>query len=107
MRRLTLIFLFVTIYSAPMSFDDFRICQRGDEYRVWVYLKDKTGSEPIGLIEKTLLRRERNGLGESPLWLDLSVSNKYVNMLQETGANVLHKSRWLNAVSVLAARSEL
>ena len=107
MRRLTLIFLFVTIYSAPMSFDDFRIGQRGDEYRVWVYLKDKTGSEPIGLIEKTLLRRERNGLGESPLWLDLSVSNKYVNMLQETGANVLHKSRWLNAVSVLATRSEL
>jgi len=107
MRRLTLIFLFVTIYSAPMSFDDFRIGQRGDEYRVWVYLKDKTGSEPIGLIEKTLLRRERNGLGESPLWLDLSVSNKYVNLLQETGANVLHKSRWLNAVSVLAARSEL
>ena len=90
-----------------MSFDDFRIGQRGDEYRVWVYLKDKTGSEPIGLIEKTLLRRERNGLGESPLWLDLSVSNKYVNMLQETGANVLHKSRWLNAVSVLATRSEL
>ena len=74
MRRLTLIFLFVTIYSAPMSFDDFRIGQRGDEYRVWVYLKDKTGSEPIGLIEKTLLRRERNGLGESPLWLDLSLS---------------------------------
>ena len=107
MRRITLIFLFVTIYSAPMSFDDFRIGQRGDEYRVWVYLKDKTGSEPIGLIEKTLLRRERNGLGESPLWLDLSVSNKYVNMLQETGANVLHKSRWLNAVSVLATRSEL
>ena len=107
MRKLTLIFLVVTIYSAPMSFDDFRISQRGDEYRVWVYLKDKTGSEPIGLIEKTLLRRERNGLGESPLWLDLSVSNKYVNMLQETGANVLHKSRWLNAVSVLATRSEL
>ena len=107
MRKLTLIFLFVTIYSAPMSFDDLQIGQRGDEYRVWVYLKDKTGSEPIGLIEKTLLRRERNGLGESPLWLDLSVSNKYVNMLQETGANVLHKSRWLNAVSVLATRSEL
>ena len=107
MRKLTLIFLVVTIYSEPMSFDDFRIGQRGDEYRVWVYLKDKTGSEPIGLIEKTLLRRERNGLGESPLWLDLSVSNKYVNMLQETGANVLHKSRWLNAVSVLATRSEL
>lgn len=107
MRRLTLIFLFVTIYSAPMSFDDFRIGQRGDEYRVWVYLKDKTGSEPIGLSEKTMLRRERNGLGKSPVWLDLSVSNEYVNMLQETGANVLHKSRWLNAVSVLATRSEL
>ena len=107
MRRLTLIFLFVTIYSAPMSFDDFRIGQRGDEYRVWVYLKDKTGSEPIGLSEKTMLRRERNGLGESPVWLDLSVSNEYVSILQETGANVLHKSRWLNAVSVLATRSEL
>ena len=107
MRKLTLIFLFVTIYSAPMSFDDFRIGQRGDEYRVWVYLKDKTGSEPIGLSEKTMLRRERNGLGESPVWLDLSVSNEYVSMLQETGANVLHKSRWLNAVSVLATRSEL
>tara|TARA_B100000408_G_scaffold17117_1_gene11703 strand:+ start:343 stop:2001 length:1659 start_codon:yes stop_codon:yes gene_type:complete len=107
MRKLTLIFLFVTIYSAPMSFDDFRIGQRGDEYRVWVYLKDKTGSEPIGLSEKTMLRRERNGLGKSLVWLDLSVSNEYVNMLQETGANVLHKSRWLNAVSVLATRSEL
>ena len=107
MRKLTLIFLFVTIYSAPMSFDDFRIGQRGDKYRVWVYLKDKTGSEPIGLSEKTMLRRERNGLGKSLVWLDLSVSNEYVNMLQETGANVLHKSRWLNAVSVLATRSEL
>ena len=107
MRKLTLIFLFVTIYSAPMSFDDFRIGQRGDEYRVWVYLKDKTGSEPIGMSEKTMLRRERNGLGKSLVWLDLSVSNEYVNRLQETGANVLHKSRWLNAVSVLATRSEL
>ena len=107
MRKLTLIFLVVTIYSAPMSFDDFRISQRGDEYRVWVYLKDKTGSEPIGLSEKTMLRRERNGLGKSPVWLDLSVSNEYVSILQETGANVLHKSRWLNAVSVLATRSEL
>ena len=107
MRRITLIFLFVTIYSAPMSFDDFQIGQRGNEYRVWVYLKDKTGSEPIGLSEKTMLRRERNGLGKSPVWLDLSVSNEYVSMIQETGANVLHKSRWLNAVSVLATRSEL
>ena len=107
MRRLTLIFLFVTIYSAPMSLDDFQIGQRGDEYRVWVYLKDKTGSEAIGLNKKTLLRRERNGLSESPVWLDLSVSNEYVSMLQETGAHLLHKSRWLNAVSVLATRSEL
>ena len=107
MRRLTLIFLFVTIYSAPMSLDDFQIGQRGDEYRVWVYLKDKTGSEAIGLSKKTLLRRERNSLGESPVWLDLSVSNEYVSIIQETGANVLHKSRWLNAVSVLATRSEL
>ena len=107
MRGITLIFLFVTIYSAPMSFDDFQIGQRGDEYRVWVYLKDKTGSEAVGLSEKTMLRRERNSLGESPVWLDLSVSNEYVSMIQETGANVLHKSRWLNAVSVLATRSEL
>ena len=107
MRRITLIFLFVTIYSAPMSFDYFQIGQRGNEYRVWVYLKDKTGSEAVGLSEKTMLRRERNSLGESPVWLDLSVSNEYVSMIQETGANVLHKSRWLNAVSVLATRSEL
>ena len=107
MRRITPIFLFVMIYSAPMSLYDFQIGQRGDEYRVWVYLKDKTESKPIGLSDKTILRRERNGLGASPLWLDLCVSNEYVSILQETGAHILHKSRWLNAVSVLATRSEL
>ena len=107
MRKIAFIFLFALLFSAPADLDRFHIGQRGEKYRAWVYLIDKIGAESIRLSEKTLLRRGRTGLDISPLWLDLSVSPKYVKMIQETGANILHHSRWLNAVSVLATESEL
>lgn len=89
------------------------------EVRVWVFFADKGGAARKGAqaalaeLEQTFneralarrqLRRTRPGVVDE---LDLPVASAYVNAVAATGARVRVRSRWLNAVSVIATREQI
>ncbi len=83
--------------------------------RAWVYFADKGQDLPARLaaLEKTLTpestkRRLRNRPQEHLVdEFDLPVRDEYARQVAAAGADLLHRSRWLNAVSVLANREQL
>jgi len=94
-----------------------RFLQSGtsESARVWVYFRDhgeRFPTEPVGMVDATPLaprsleRRMRRGgavLDEH----DLPVSAPYIRTLAATGCRIRHASRYLNAVSIEAARYEI
>ncbi len=87
-----------------------------DSLKVWVFFADKklangSLSKAIALPAKTLKRRElRGSLRSNPdkmQWLDREVSSDYETSVLATGARLRQKSRWLNAISVIATPAQL
>jgi hypothetical protein len=89
------------------------------EPRYWVYLADKGYQDPAaerGAIERLVasadphavkrreLRRTAPGLFDAR---DLPVASSYEQAIAATGARVHQRSRWLNAVSVVATPEQL
>jgi len=68
--------------------------------KLWIYFTDKdlAADNFITLDDKTLQRRQKIGLGLT--WYDRHVSSAYIKSLEEYGAVIYQKSRWLNAVSI-------
>jgi len=68
--------------------------------KLWIYFTDKdlAADNFITLDDKTLQRRQKIGLGLT--WYDRPVSSAYIKSLEEYGAVIYQKSRWLNAVSI-------
>ena len=68
--------------------------------KLWIYFTDKdlAADNFITLDDKTLQRRQKIGLGLT--WYDRPVSIAYIKSLEEYGAVIYQKSRWLNAVSI-------
>ncbi len=86
-----------------------------DRFRVWVTFRDKgvfsqtdfnRVSSVSRVTDRSLARRAKAGIDE-PQFLDLPVVESYVEQVQETGANIRRRSRWLNAVSVDATSEQL
>jgi subtilisin family serine protease len=80
-------------------------------YRVWVYFTDKGEAlaEPGAMLEPspaTIHRRAKVGVGPVT-WYDRWPAGSYVAAVEATGVTLLHQSRWLNAVSVLATEAQL
>ncbi|MFM2375377.1 MAG: hypothetical protein RLZZ165_474 [Bacteroidota bacterium] len=73
---------------------------QADKY--WVHFADKADAaawKPAdALSQRSLERRERQGLELQPS--DRPVTRAYIETVSQTGAKVLHASKWLNAVSV-------
>ncbi len=76
------------------------------EGKYFVFFADKGEAEKANwreiarqnLSERALRRRQRLNI---PLdWYDLPVNENYVRQVQRLGAEIVHRSRWLNAVSV-------
>ncbi|RKX71890.1 hypothetical protein DRP43_02055 [candidate division TA06 bacterium] len=79
--------------------------------RYWVYFKDKNINSNFEIVEKLseiyqysdthlIWRREKINLYKPFDQSDISVSQKYIDMIESNGYKVIGKSRWLNAVSV-------
>ena len=68
--------------------------------KLWIYftVKDLAADNFITLDDKTLQRRQKMGLGLT--WYDRPVNSAYIKSLEEYGAVIYQKSRWLNAVSI-------
>ena len=74
--------------------------KRNDQYRAWVYFKDKVGSAQANISERALQRRSKNNIQSDNLWLDLKIPNDYIETLKELNIIIRRQSRWLNAVSI-------
>ncbi|HYW69168.1 MAG TPA: hypothetical protein VE960_06140, partial [bacterium] len=82
-----------------------------DGHKLWVFFTDKgltRGGELAAvdafrseLPERALSRRAKVGFDVN--WNDLPVATHYVDGVAATDAEIVTKSRWLNAVSVLAS----
>ena len=81
----------------------------------WIYFNDKEISDQAGfdaseheflhLTPRALIRRELRGTTTGPSYLDLPVSQNYIESILRPDIKVRIVSRWLNAVSVLAPAS--
>lgn len=66
--------------------------------KYWIYLKDKDLSQPPAVSSKTIENRALMGLPLSHE-TDLPVREDYIHALHEASVKVVHRSKWLNAVS--------
>jgi hypothetical protein len=75
--------------------------------KMWVYFTDKDNSsqDKIMLDDKTIERRQKMGITNT--WYDRPVTENYITALEQLGAIIHRKSRWLNAVSVTADEGAL
>ena len=82
---------------------------------IWVYLADKgtdvlrKTAEPSMLVSERSLQRRRNVLPPDNLVdeTDVPVEAGYLREIAATGAKIQHRSRWLNAASVLATPEQV
>ncbi len=107
MRALFIYFFPLILLSQKFDVKKIELGKRGTNYRVWVYLKDKYGSNPIALNTETIIRRNKHGLSSNQLWYDLKVSQHYIDQLTTMGLKIENESRWLNAVSVICSKTDL
>ncbi|MFL3006639.1 MAG: S8/S53 family peptidase [Candidatus Neomarinimicrobiota bacterium] len=81
--------------------------KRGNEYRVWIYFKDKAGSEKINATQEAHLRRLKHGSRSDYNWYDLKIDPDYIDAIRSLGLTVENQSRWLNAISVICSEADL
>ena len=70
------------------------------EYRVWIYFKDKVGSEKISATHEAHQRRLKHDQ-DNYNWYDLKINPDYIDAIRSLGLTVENQSRWLNAISVI------
>ncbi|NIA18696.1 MAG: S8 family serine peptidase [Simkaniaceae bacterium] len=110
MKRIALLFLlsFGLNYANTMvSPSVYTLGQRGENlYRVWIYFDSKDESQTISLNDKALSRRSRAGVSDHR-WEDIPVNPNYISALEKIGLDIIHQSRWLNAISAYATQEQL
>lgn len=84
-------FLFVTII--------FLLNKASASEKMWIYFTDKDNSgQNITLDDKAIQRRLKVDIKDT--WYDRPVAQSYIAVMEELGAIIHNKSRWLNAVSI-------
>ncbi len=86
------------------------------EKKYWIYFVDKgpIATDQLNKIARQNLspraisRRIKRGTpGKSFDKSDLPVYNKYIQQIKDEGIKIVRRSRWLNAISVIAGKSEI
>lgn len=86
--------------------------------KVWVFFTDKETFDQTSFRGKVLsamqsfserarLRRQRRSLEPAGDYHDIPVSPSYIEILRQSGAEILRPSRWLNAVAVNATSTQI
>ena len=107
MRSLLFIILISCGLSQKIDYELFEPGRRGNHYKVWVYFKDKVGSELINLPEETIQRRQKHATKIDNSWYDLTVSANYITAIKAMGIKIENESRWLNAVSIICSQKDI
>ena len=102
---------FINLISCGLSQKiDYELLESGeveDYYKVWIYFKDKVGSELINITEKTKQRRQTHATKIDNSWYDLTVSSDYISAIEAMGVDIENESRWLNAVSIICSQEDI
>ena len=82
-----------------------------NNFKFWVEFKDKIGtpyliSRPEEFLSRRAIER-RNKAGVAVNWNDLPPNPTYIKTVGETGAKILLRSRWMNAVLIETTDSAL
>ena len=108
MKSLILCSLLISsIFSQKIDLKVFEPGKRGNEYRIWIYFKDKTGSNKINATQEAYKRRLKHGSRSDYNWYDLKITPKYISVIKSLGLKVENESRWLNAISVTCSENDL
>jgi len=107
-QRLTFLLLTVLLLPVKGAQYSFYPTQRSNgQVKVWVFFKDKGSPEEIRqeavrmrLSDRVRVRRQRTRITQEVTWYDLPVRGIYIQEVLNQGAELVHISRWLNAVSV-------
>lgn len=86
-----------------------------DRVMAWVFFTDKGSSEslrdnvPLNVVSERSLQRRRKVLAENELvdYADLPVEHNYVEQLSPYVLRVRQQSKWFNAASVVATKSQI
>ena len=71
--------------------------KRNDQYRAWVYFKDKAGSAQANISERARQRRSKNNIQSDNLWLDLKIPNGYIEtLIKPQEMEEIEGCRWAN-----------
>ncbi len=109
MKKLFLVLLLsgMTAENVQISPHVFTAGQRDqNQYRVWIYFHSKDESTPINLDTKTIARRNKSARSIHSSF-DIPVSEQSISTLENHGIEVIHKSRWLNAVSAFVTKEQI
>ena len=91
-------FLFVTIFCLHF--------EASASEKMWIYFTDKDNSDQnITLDDKAIQRRLKVDIKDT--WYDRPVAQSYIAVMEEMGAVIHNKSRWLNAVSITIERENI
>ena len=60
-------------FSQKIDLKVLELGKRGNEYRVWIYFKDKAGSEKINATQEAHQRRLKHGSRIDYNWYDLKI----------------------------------
>ncbi len=100
--KLSILILFLSsLFAQSAVLSSLEPGKRGDDYRVWVYFDERDQKNTIDLDPNSIKRREKHGI-HNPSKYDYIIKSSYLNALKKTGVEIKNKSRWLNAVSVIA-----
>jgi len=101
MKSLIHILLLSNLFAQIVDLSSIEPGKRGDDYRVWVYFDERDQKKTVDLDPASIKRREKHGIHE-PTKYDHMIKSSYLRALKKTGVEIKNKSRWLNAVSVIA-----
>ena len=80
--------------------------KRGDYYRLWVYFDERDQNKTIELDHSSISRREKHGIYK-PTKYDYLIKSFYIDEVKKTGVEIKNKSRWLNAISIIADEDQI
>ncbi len=74
--------------------------------KYWIFLKDKDLTTKPSISEKCKTNRQLLGISTNQ-FTDLPVNQKYISSLKNLDIQLIHQSRWLNAISATLTPSDI
>lgn len=103
MKLLVLTFIVSNLFAQTSMLNPGK---RGNGYRVWIYFDERDQENYIDLDPASIKRRQKHGINKTTKY-DYKIKQYYLDALKKTGVKLKNKSRWLNAVSVIANKDQI